>query len=177
MRPPTRTSRRRGFTLVELLVVVAIIAVLIGMLIPATQRVRNTAARINCANNLRQIGLGLQMYVERNGRVFPDAARMPSVQPNRPSIAKLLLEDVDNARQIFHCPQDSKYFEEEGTSYEYRGATIRNKSLEQLNAEGRASNRTYVLRDFEEWHGPKDGATSKNYLYADGHVEGRLSGN
>ena len=158
----------KGFTLVEILVVIAIIGVLVSLLLPAIHATREASRRTSCLSNLRQIGLAMEQYLDVNKR-YPKAAQVPSVTPDRPDLADLLGGFSENNRDLFACPSDREYFPVEGISYEYPSFRLAGKTRRQL-AKQRPLDQVWVTYDFEHFHGPSGLEGARNVLYADAHV-------
>jgi prepilin-type N-terminal cleavage/methylation domain-containing protein len=172
--------RLAGFTLIELLVVIAIMGILSALLLPTLGRTKRAAHAVACINNLHQLGLALNLYVQDNHDHLPYCALLPSVNTNLPSITVPLLPYLKN-RAIFQCPADQTLFPVEQTSYEWNmllnGAAYDHPEdwspatqIIVLTIFGGRLN-TPLLGDAEANHPPSSNTTGKNALYLDGRVE------
>ena len=160
----------RAFTLVELLVVISIIALLVGILLPALGKARDAAKSVVCRTNLHALAIGFRMYLDDNREVMPLAAQMPSAELfGRPTIMAYLAPHLDN-REVFACPADKEYYDQEKTSYEYNALLGGQQVARSFLAERYGQGNVHVMRDFAPVHAKPGQVGAVNYLYADSHI-------
>ena len=124
-------SVRRGFSLVDILVSIAVMAVLIGILLPSVSRVRESARRVICQSNMKQVGLGIAMYAEDHGSLIPPSVygshanyeQRPTemmqlhlgggIADNWESLGWLMLDGHISAEGVFYCPSHAGHHAQE----------------------------------------------------------------
>src|SRR5262245_49566850 len=129
MKPYNRCAAIMAFTLIELMVVCAIISLLAGLLLPAITRAKAKAHNIVCVNQLRQLGIACRLYSDDNENRLPSAEVLPTqpIDPQKPlaRICDVLGAYVGrtgttNSSMVFKCPKDKfDFFSEQGSSYEW----------------------------------------------------------
>jgi prepilin-type N-terminal cleavage/methylation domain-containing protein len=187
---------KRGFSLIEVLVVVSIIALLVGITMPSFREARRVARKTVCKKNLQSIGLGIHEYLLVNRDTFPWVCRLPSEEPGladdenrepRPTLVEALKTELKGKSEVWLCPDDQntrmthliptkRYYDTETLSYEWEsnlnGLRVSLKGISMLNDLLIArSSEMWMLFDFEAFHGGERMRGSHNVLYADLRVQ------
>lgn len=183
-------SAGRGFTLMELLVVVVILGVVSALLMPALGRAKESARATVCLGNLRQLGLALQMYADANDRRLPimrdvasgdvnEGAAETGVRPEDPPVparVEVVLGGELGGTQVLRCPSDrGGWYERTGSSYSWN-SLLNGQRTEDLRVLGMRfeASAIPVMFDKEGFHAARGPARAVNYLYADGHLKNLL---
>jgi prepilin-type N-terminal cleavage/methylation domain-containing protein len=189
----SNTLSLTGFTLVEVLVVLSIMAMLLGILMPALAAARRVAYKTACKENLHGCAIAFRMYLDDNKNIMPTITNMPNLHliANPIPITSVLGKYVSGPEAL-ECPADpqAKYFREQGSSYEYNTYPPPspegpfNHQDRKIEGKGMTMTRRgedvlvpwadiFILRDYEDFHGKAGKVGSRMYFYADNLVADR----
>lgn len=154
---------KRGFTIIELLVVIGILAVIAALVVGLGGKAQESAHKAACLGNLRNIGTGFESYLGDHNFTFPILVSGRSTRNDPgPTLEMVLADYVDE--DAFNCPADKKDFAASGSSYLWN-STQNGLRNDQLNFFGNGDQRDAIplVTDKEAYHGEKNGT---NILYA-----------
>jgi type II secretory pathway pseudopilin PulG len=170
-----------AFSLVELLVIIAIIAILAALLLPVINRSQEEGRATACISNLHQIGVALQIYVDANNNTLPIMRDAPTdtnalATNTFPTVNVVLGGDLGNTN-ILRCPSDSQgIFQLTGSSYSWNDLLNGEKAdhlvVLGMNFKPQA---IPVFFDKQGFHAARGANKAVNYLYADSHIKNLLT--
>ena len=174
-------KRDQAFTLIELLLVIAIIGILAALLLPVLGRTKESARATACLSNLHQVGIALQLYVQDNNNKLPvmrDVSTDPAVAATNtfPAIQNVLAPQLGNTN-VLRCPSDARnFFELTGSSYSWN-SLLNGEDADHLKVFNIqfAPQQIPVVFDKEDFHKARGANKAVNYLYADGHIKNLLA--
>jgi prepilin-type N-terminal cleavage/methylation domain-containing protein/prepilin-type processing-associated H-X9-DG protein len=174
---PKVAQGRGGFTLTELLVVIALLATIAALLLPALGRARESGRGAVCLSNLHQVGLALQLYAQdyRNRLPFMRDQSL-SATNDLPGPEVVLSNYVGNVH-ILKCPSDRQnLYETTGSSYSWN-SLLNGQDAEHLVALGLSfdPHQIPLMYDKDRFHKARGSKKEVNYLYADGHIKNLLA--
>ncbi len=167
-----------AFSLVELLVTIAIIAILAALLMPALGRAKESGRVAVCQGNLHQIGLALQMYVGENKNLMPtmyDQSAGTNFQTNLSTVNSVLSNQL-GSQLVLDCPSDIvNIFQQTGSSYSWN-SLVNGQDADHLQifATAYALTKIPLFFDKQSFHAVLGSKRAVNYLYADGHIKNLL---
>lgn len=169
-----------AFTLVELLIVLAIVGILAGLLLPVFSRAREAGRSAACLSNLHQVGVALQLYVQDNRNRMPvmyDALFSTNNAPtNMQKTVDVVLTNYLGSTNILKCPSDREgVFERTRSSYGWN-VLINGQDADHFRVLTLNFNPHQIplMFDKEAFHKVRGEGKGVNYLYADGHIKNLL---
>lgn len=163
----------RAFTLLEILIAVAIVAGLVALLVPSLGSLQARAESARCLGNLRALGAAMGQYLADHSMTFPLLAAARASTSEEVPVIDSALAPYAQDQKVFACPSDRTLARQTGTSYFYNSALGGQPAAAlQFLGVNDAASRIPVLVDKEGWH--TGGASRVNHLFADGHAGAEL---
>lgn len=168
MKKDPRANAVIRFTLMELLAAIAVIAVLAAFLMSSLNRAREEGRRSRCINNLRQIGVGLELYGSSANYRLP--ACSGSFDPNAgPPIRSVISPLIRGGDEVWRCPSDDREGESPDGSYDWN--TLANKlSMDEKTLQIQGFTMP-VMSDYDKFHRAGGGQSAQNWLYLPAEVQ------
>ncbi len=153
----------RGFSLVEILVVIAITATLVGIGVPLASSFIAKSREAACLNNLRGLGVATESYLQDHNNLMPTLATMRASKNDEMPVIETALLQYAGSPEMFHCPADKELYAKSGSSYLWN-STQNGRIRAELYFFGNDEfpERIPLIVDKESWH-----PNGVNFLYAD----------